>query len=39
MDEKSNVGEVSNTFTDTPSQQLEQRPEDQLSVWNASGRG
>ena len=39
MDEHSNVGEISKTFADTPSQQLEHRPEDQLSVWNASGRG
>ena len=39
MDENGNMGEISKTFTDTPSQQLEHRPEDQLSVWNASGRG
>ena len=37
MDEDSNVGEISKTFADTSSQQLEDRPEDQLSVWDASG--
>ena len=37
VDEDSNVGEISKTFADTSSQQLEDRPEDQLSVWDASG--
>ena len=38
VDENSNVGEISKTFADTSSQQLEHRSEDQLSVWDASGR-
>ena len=32
MDEDSNVGEISKTFADTSSQQLEHRPEDQCGM-------
>ena len=33
VDENSDVGEISETFAHTPSQQLEHRSEDQLLVW------